>query len=150
MPSFHEAATTSPKREERRWHEFVRFVLVGGANTVATYGLYLLFLRLVSYPKAYTASYAAGILISYYLNAHFVFKERLRLVKALQFPMVYVAQYVAGMALLYILVETAHLSPRLAPIIIVVVTVPLTYFLSRYVIKGDFAHWKTGRKSSRL
>ena len=98
-PNFRPGDLISRKREERRWREFARFVLVGGANTVVTYGLYLLFLRLVSYPKAYTASYVADILISYYLNAQFVFKERLRLGRTLQFPMVYLVQYVTGIAL---------------------------------------------------
>jgi len=81
-------------------------------------------------------SYVAGVFISYYLNARFVFREKRRLSKALQFPIVYLAQYLIGLGLLYLLVEVAHVSKFFAPIMIVVITVPCTYFLSRYVIKG--------------
>ena len=89
------------------------------------------------YPIAYTIFYIVGVFISYYLNARFVFREKRRLSKALQFPIVYLAQYLIGLGLLYLLIEVAHLSKFLAPIIIVLVTVPCTYVLSRCVIKGS-------------
>ena len=88
------------------------------------------------YPAAYTGSYACGILISYVLNARFVFKEKLRITKALQYPIVYVSQYLLGMALLYLLVEIGHVGSSLAPLVIPMVTVPATFILSRYLIKG--------------
>src|SRR6266487_5122564 len=76
------------------------------------------------------------VFISYYLNARFVFREKLRLSKAMQYPIVYLAQYLIGLGSLYLLIEVAHLSKFFAPIVIVVITVPCTYLLSRYVIKG--------------
>src|SRR5213082_1046569 len=71
-----------------------------------------------------------GILISYVLNARFVFKEELRITKAMQYPIVYVSQYLLGMALLYLLVEIGHVSSSLAPLVIPMVTVPATFILS--------------------
>jgi putative flippase GtrA len=126
----------APALSSRRWREFLCFALVGAANTILTYGLYLLYLCFVSYPTAYSASYLCGIFISYYLNARFVFRERLRLVKALQFPVVYIAQYLVGLAALYALVGLLHVDKRLAPLLVVALTVPVTYVLSRFVIKG--------------
>ena len=99
-------------------------------------GCALLLLWVVTYPMAYTISYAAGILLSYYLNARFVFKEKLRLLKALQYPVVYLVQYLLGIVLLYLLVEAAHLSRALAPLVVVAFTVPITYLLSRLIIKN--------------
>lgn len=112
------------------------FVFLGAVNTVLSYGIYLLLVLVVAYPAAYTLSYPPGILISYYLNARFVFREKLRLAKALQYPVVYLVQYLLGLGLLYLLVEVVHLSKFIAPILIVLITVPCTYVLSRYVIKG--------------
>ena len=116
--------------------EFALFVFFGAVNTGLSYGIYLLLVLFVAYPTAYTLSYPLGILISYYLNARFVFREKLRLSKALQYPVVYLVQYLLGLGLLYLLVEVAHLSKFIAPILIVLITVPFTYVLSRYVIKG--------------
>jgi putative flippase GtrA len=97
--------------------------------------IYLLVALFLAYPTAYTVSYVAGIFISYYLNARFVFREKLRLSKALQFPIVYLAQYLIGLGSLSLLIEVAHLSKFFAPIVVVVITVPCTYLLSRYMIK---------------
>lgn len=111
------------------------FVFFGGVNTVLTYGIYVLLVLFVAYPTAYTLAYPPGILISYYLNTRFVFREKLSVSKALRYPLVYLAQYLLGLGLLYLLVEIAHLSKFVAPILIVAISVPCTYVLSRYVIK---------------
>jgi putative flippase GtrA len=119
-----------------RWREFILFVFFGGVNTALTYGIYLVFVWHFAYAAAYTVSYVFGVFISYYLNARFVFREKLRVSKALQYPIVYVAQYLIGLGLLYLLIEVARLNKLIAPIAVVCVTVPCTYLLSRYVIKG--------------
>ena len=116
--------------------ELAAFVFFGAVRTVLSYGIYLLLVLFLAYPTAYTVSYVADIFISYYLNARFVFREKLRLSKALQFPIVYLAQYLIGLGSLYLLIEVAQLSKFFAPIVVVVITVPCTYLLSRYVIKG--------------
>jgi putative flippase GtrA len=125
--------------------EFSVFLVCGVVNTVLTYGLYLVLLWVVSYPTAYTISYAVGILLSYCLNARFVFKEKLRLSKALQYPVVYLVQYLLGIVLLYLLVEIAHLSRVLAPLVIVAITMPITFFLSRFIIKRPAMEGKPDR-----
>jgi putative flippase GtrA len=115
--------------------EFVRFVFFGGVNTLLSYSIYVLLLFVVSYPVAYTVSFVAGMFISYCLQARFVFHERLRLSRALQYPVVYMVQYVIGLVLMYLLVDVAEVSKYLAPFFVVMLTLPVTYRLSRYVIK---------------
>lgn len=115
-------------------HRFIHFLLAGAVNAIVTYLLYLLLLCILSYPIAYTATYIPGIFLSYYLNARFVFKKDLSLSTALQYPIVYIFQYVSGMVLLYVFVELAHVTKVFAPVLIVFVTVPITYLLSRYII----------------
>jgi putative flippase GtrA len=118
------------------WRDLAAFVFFGAVRTVLGYGIYLLLVLFLAYPTAYTVSYASGIFISYYLNARFVFREKFRLSKALQFPIVYLTQYLIGLGSLYLLIEVAHVSKFFAPIVVVIITVPCTYLLSRYVIKG--------------
>lgn len=120
---------------KRHGSSFGRFLFFGVLNSGSTYLLYLLFLTFLPYPVAYTVSYVAGIYISYYLNSRFVFEERLQLRKALQYPAVYLVQYLVALGLLYLLVDLAHLSKALAPLAALVVTVPLSYSLSRFLIK---------------
>ena len=116
--------------------EFPRFILFGGVNSLVTYGIYLLLRLLLAYPVAYTGSYVSGIFISYLLYTRFVFKSDVRLSKALQYPIVYVAQYLLSVLGLLSLVEYLHISELGAPILVVVLTMPVTYFLSRFIIIG--------------
>lgn len=119
-----------------KYAEFGLFILMGAINTGLTYGLYLLLLLLMRYPFAYSGSYLAGIFLSYYLNARFVFHEPLRLAKALKYPSVYLAQYLLGLGLLYVLIELLHLNKKVAPLAAVLITVPATFVMSRYIIRG--------------
>lgn len=115
--------------------EFSRFVFVGAANTLLGYVIYAAALLIAPYIVAYTISYVAGIFISYYLNSRFVFKADLSLAKAVQYPLVYVVQYLIGVSLLQLFVETLGLSALIAPILVVACTLPLTFVLSRLIIK---------------
>jgi putative flippase GtrA len=108
--------------------EFVRFIVCGAVNTGVTFIIYVCLLWFVSYAVAYTISYAAGIFISYWLNAKFVFQEPLSISRALQYPLVYLVQYLLGLALLFLLVEIAHLSSVVAPLLVVILTLPVTFF----------------------
>lgn len=116
--------------------ELTLFLVVGGLNSLLTYAFYVLLLFFFKYSIAYTLSYISGIFISYYLNSEFVFREKPRLSKAMQYPVVYLGQYLAGIILLYLIIELAHISSLIAPILVVALTFPLTYSLSRSLIKG--------------
>jgi putative flippase GtrA len=116
--------------------ESVRYVIAGGFNTVVTYVAYVALVPLVGYVIAFSATYAAGILLSYYLNARFVFRRRLQWRHALQFPLVYVEQYGLGLALTAAFVEVADVNADYAAAFAIIITVPITYWLSRWIIKG--------------
>jgi putative flippase GtrA len=133
---FQQPARINVCRSWLREHEFSRFVIVGGVNTVVTYLIYVGLVRFLAYPVAYTATTALGILLSYYLNARFVFRQRLRWSAAVQYPTVYLFQYFLGLGLLYVLVEFFRFSKFVAPLAIVVITAPFTFLLSRHIIRG--------------
>ena len=115
-------------------HEIVRFLLVGAINTLLTYLLYLLLLTFLGYQTAYSITYCAGIALSYFLNIHFVFKKRVSLASFLKFPAVYVIQYALGAAMLWLLVSTAGIPPSLAIIGVIIVTIPVTFLASRFIL----------------
>lgn len=116
---------------------FLRFIVSGGVNTAITYGIYLVLLQIITYQISYSIAYVSGIAVSYALNRSFVFRNHHGLRSILLFPLVYVAQYALGMLLLWLWVEMAGLSDKVAPLIVVAVTLPLTYVLSRFVFMGS-------------
>jgi putative flippase GtrA len=114
--------------------EFGRFLAVGSANTLFAYTLYFIFNYFVHYQIAYAGACICGLLFSYWLNTHWVFKEKPNWRAFLSFPMVYVVQYLIGMVSLHFLVETFGFSEWFSPLIVIVLTIPITFILSRYVI----------------
>jgi putative flippase GtrA len=128
--------------------EYATFLASGAINSALTYVLYILLLNLVSYKISYSIAYVSGIFISYYLNSRWVFREPMSLVKFLQYPVVYIVQYLLGIATLHVCVEVLGLSQWLAPLVVIAVTVPATFFLSRYIIKRPFRNMAKGEKDA--
>lgn len=116
--------------------EFLKFVISGGINTLTTYLVYLLLLLFINYSLSYTLSYVSGIFLSYYLNTVFVFKEKISFIKFLKFPVVYLTQYLINIFMMYVLVEHLGLSTKIVPLIVIVITIPVTYVLSKLIIKS--------------
>ncbi len=116
-------------------HEFIRFVISGGVNTLLTYGLYVALLLVMPYQAAYALSYVAGIALAYALNTRFVFQEKAQLKTAAQYPLVYLVQYVTSALFLYVLVDLLRLNESLSYFAVIAATVPITYWLSRVIFK---------------
>lgn len=114
--------------------EFYRFIFWGGINTLAGYLIYVLLLRFLPYLVSYSIAFVLSIFISYFLNSRFVFKQELKLGKAVKYPLVYLAQYLLGTVSLYLLVQIFKVNKLLAPALVVLVTIPVTYFLSRRIV----------------
>ena len=115
--------------------DFFRFVLVGGINWILTFGIYAMMLLILPYSVSYSIAYLAGIFISYYLNTRFVFKSNFSIRKAVKYPMVYLLQYIAGLVALYAMVDILHVNKLIASPLTIIITIPLTFAMSRWVIK---------------
>jgi putative flippase GtrA len=116
--------------------EPVRFVVFGAINTAVTYLLYLVLLRIMSYGVAYTVTYVTGVALSYLLNRIFVFRKPARVDHIVTFPVAYLIPYLSGILMLRILIGYAGMDARIAPLAALLVTVPMSFFLLRAVMRG--------------
>ncbi|MFT8321069.1 MAG: GtrA family protein [Bacillus sp. (in: firmicutes)] len=118
-------------------HEFTRFVVVGGINTIHYYALYLGCLHLLHFH--YLLSHIIGFIVSligsFFLNAYFTYKIKPTLEKFLQFPLTQLINSVLTAVLLFLFVEIFHVSSSLAPVIAVFFTVPITFMMTRRILK---------------
>jgi putative flippase GtrA len=115
--------------------ERVRFVVVGGFNTVLGYGLfalfYLLFGKYIGYIACVYLQYAISIPLAFYLHRRITFRAHGAgrvMVDFLRFCVVYVISLAFNTVALPVLVEVVHLPPLLAQAIIVAVSTIFTYF----------------------
>ncbi len=116
--------------------EFYRFVFWGGVNTLTGYFVYVFLLLFLPYLIAYSLAFSLSVFVSYVLNSKFVFHQELELRKAIKYPLVYVNQYVLGAVSLYLLVHFLGISKLVAPLFVIVLTIPVTFLLSRRILRG--------------
>ncbi len=114
--------------------EFLRYLVMGGTNTIVAYAIYLLLLQWMRYEIAYSIGYSVGIVMAYALSAVFVFRQPMRKRSAMRFPLVYLAQFLISLGLLRLAVEVIHIPQWLALGFAVVLTIPVTFLLSRWVL----------------
>jgi putative flippase GtrA len=115
--------------------EFSLFFLQGIANTVITYLLYLALVQVLSCQLAYTTVFILGVLFSYYFNSKYTFKQEMRWSILLQFIFVYLAQSLSGLMLIHFLTTRLNINKEWVLLFVMSFTFPLSFFLSRWVIK---------------
>lgn len=113
----------------------VRFLIVGGFNTVFGYGLFASFYRFVfsdvqfGYLISLVASYAAAITVAFFLYRRFVFPVADRLLRDfVAFLGVNAVAVAVNFALLPVLVEVFDVYPLVAQAAVVVCTTMISYF----------------------
>lgn len=116
-------------------HPFIRFIGMGGLNTLATYLLYFSLVLFFNYQIAYTISYIFGIFFAYWLNLKIVFQTKGNKKKLFLFPFVYLLQYGFGLFIMYIWIQIFSFNQLIAPLIVALLSVPLTYVLSKIILK---------------
>ena len=138
-------------KKRQTFKEFLQFGLVGVSNTIISYLLYVVTLLLVSksgvkfdYIIANIVSWLLSVLWSFYWNNRFVFKKEegeKRNIWAALFK-TYVSYGFTGLILNNILsvlwVSVLHISKMLAPIINLVISIPINFFMNKL--------WAFGKK----
>src|SRR5699024_12342941 len=104
-------------------YEILRFIIVGGINTLNYYILYLILLRLFSieYLISHILAFVMSFIISFYLNCYFVYKVKPTLKKFLAFPLTQVINMGTQTLLLYLLVQKWSLSPTFILLLVLII-----------------------------
>lgn len=116
--------------------EVFRFLIGGVLNLVVGYGGYLVLLHWMHYEVAYAISYVVSIGVSYVFSSLIVFRQPMRARAALRYPLVYLIQFLLGLILLRVLIEMLHSPAWIAPLLVAVLTIPVTFFISRLIVRA--------------
>lgn len=112
----------------------LRFLIAGASTTAFSYLLYLALLRWWPPTPAYVAAYIAGIIWAYSINSLWVFRGRWTWRGLATYPLVYVAQALLSVGMFWVLVDHWRLSAVWTPLLIVVLMLPMSYWLGRWVV----------------
>jgi len=116
--------------------EITKFLIVGLINTALAYGVYVLLVAFLAYKIAYCIAYIAGFLCSYFLNTKWVFRSEVSWKSFFSFPLVYAAQFLINLVSLHLLVEEFLIPVKIAFLPVIVLSIPITFLMSRYIIKS--------------
>ena len=112
----------------------IRFLFVGGLNTIVGYGTYALFIFFgVNYLIANTLSTIIGVIHSYIWNRNFTFKSSKSVKKEiLKFVLVYGVSYLIGTLNILILVSLFNINEYISGGINLVFTTLISWFGHKY------------------
>lgn len=118
-------------------YEVIKFVIVGSMNTLNYYIVYLCLLKLLemNYLVSHISGFIISFVISYYLNCYFVYKVTPTWSKFLKFPLTQVVNMGMQTLLLYIFVQWFGISSVIAPFAGLIITIPITFVLSKYILR---------------
>lgn len=114
-----------------RYGELVRFLLVGGSNTLVTLGLFVVLQRWLSPGLAYTVVFALGLAYTTALTATVVFGSRLTLRRAAVFAGWYLLVYAVGLGVVQLMTALWEPSSLTTAVVTVAVTAPLNFLGGR-------------------
>lgn len=126
--------------------QFLKFCIVGFSNTLITYGIYYLFTLFGSpYVLSYSIGFIIGMVNAFYWNNRYVFRtneNRNIFIAFIKMTLVYsISGFFLSNLLLFVLIEKIALSKYIAPIFVLIVTIPFNFVLNKFwsfkIKKGD-------------
>ena len=114
--------------------QFIKFGIVGVSNTIIALVVYYLILWLgVPYLIANTISWIVSVFNAFYWNNRYVFINNTPWSKALVKTYIsYGASFVVGSILLIIFVEVCNISDMIAPLLTLLLTIPMNFIMNKY------------------
>ncbi|HDC9703831.1 TPA: flippase GtxA [Staphylococcus aureus] len=119
--------------------EILKFIIVGGINTLNYYVVYLLLLKLlhIEYMISHITGFLVAFVISYYLNCYFVYRVKPTWRKFISFPITQIVNVSLQTVLLYVFVSWLNLPAEIAPFAGLLITIPITFVLSKWILKDS-------------
>lgn len=128
-------------QDKSRWKLFVQFVkfgFVGVSNTLISMAVYYICLALrIHYIAANTLGFIVGTINAYFWNNRYVFKKDEGEVRDARKSIVkvfisYGVTLGISTALLALWVDGLHISDKIAPVLNLLVTIPLNFLLNKF------------------
>lgn len=116
--------------------QFIKFGIVGLSNTAISLFIYYIFIYFNKnwYLIGNTIGFFISVLNSYYWNHKYVFdkKEKGHIKSILKTLISYGFTFILSTGLLFIMVNYLSISPIIAPILNLIITIPLNFLLNKF------------------
>ena len=129
-----------------KMREFMRFCIVGGIAMGLHYAVYLFLLWTMGMDwtaakgadwratVAYSVGYAIALAVNMWLTARFTFREQLNVKRGSGFLVSHAINYAIEVGLLNLFLMV-HVAEWLAPLLVLLISVPVNFILVRFAFK---------------
>lgn len=129
--------------------QFLTFLIIGCINTLNGIIFPYLFSLFLHPNIAYIVSYVPSLTISYFLNAHFTFKEAPTFIKYWKFIVSYIPNFILQNICFLIFFNLLHCPKILAIIVASILGVPLTFLILKfYAFRKKKTDAETGKETA--
>ena len=115
--------------------QFLKFGIVGVSNTLISLGIYYLFLWIDKdlYMWGNLVGWVVSVANAFFWNNRYVFKDESRsiLKPLIKSYIAYGTSFLLSTLLLYIQVQQLGISELIAPLVVLVVTIPLNFIINK-------------------
>lgn len=126
--------TEVPTRAARlRTSQLVRFIIVGGTNTLLTYAVFVGLGLLIAPWISYTIAFAIGLAWTSIGSSRFVFSSGLAVTRILLFAGCYVVIYGVGRVIIHFVDPQSLTELLITSLIVLVATTPLIFIVGRFI-----------------
>jgi len=116
--------------------QFIKFGIVGMSNTIISLVVYYILVFFgINYIVANVIGFVVSVFNAYYWNSKHVFKVSENVSKLKSFMKVFASyggSYVFSLILLVVLVDLIGISEYIAPLLKLVITVPINFVLNKF------------------
>jgi putative flippase GtrA len=119
-----------------KFHQFIRFIFVGGTATVLHYMIYsLLQLSDINYNLAYTIGYGISFIFNFLASNYYTFKTNPSTGRIVRFAIAHGFNYGLQMSLLNLFIYFG-IDKSLAPVFVYMITIPSSFIFVKYALKN--------------
>lgn len=120
------------KKKQTLWQlfvnkQFLKFIVIGGINTLSGTGLSLLFMLFMQANAAFIIGYVLSLTLAYFLNTLFVFQQPQNLRKYLKFCLSYVPNFLINNTIIIVLYNIMDLNKYIAIVCAAAIGIPVTF-----------------------
>jgi putative flippase GtrA len=113
--------------------QILRFVLVGGANTFLTGGIFLALSSVLGSGLAYTIAFVVGVVFALAVTPGLVFRTRTSSSQRIRYLLWYLMVYVFGLVVVYVLDDLFDLANTAVVLGTLAVTATLSFLGARFL-----------------
>ncbi len=113
--------------------QVLRFLLVGGVNTVLTGGIFLVLTSILAPALAYSVAFAIGIALAVAITPRVVFRARASHSQRFRYLAWYLSVYAFGLGVVYVLHDKVMLGNTMVATVTFVATAGLSFLGARFL-----------------